>query len=225
MDAAAAQGWNVFFWAMDSQVPATIRNILYIAIFVAQFLCGLATVTSVSRMIFAFSRDGGLPASKALSRVDARHRTPVAAIWTGSILSVLFVWGTSLISFGETSAYAIVVSCTVIFLFFSFAIPIIAGLLAYGGAKWPKMGPWNMGRAAFMLAAILSALAMVLIFVLGVQPPNNSALYITLGFLVVSALVWILFERRRFAGPPVGEEIARRQASIRAAESAVGETD
>ena len=76
-----------------------------------------------------------------------------------------------------------------------------------------------------MLVAILSALAMVLIFVLGVQPPNNSALYITLGFLVVSALVWILFERRRFAGPPVGDEIARRQASIRAAESAVGEAD
>jgi amino acid transporter len=225
MDAAAAQGWNVFFWAMDSQVPATIRNILYIAIFLAQFLCGLATVTSVSRMIFAFSRDGGLPASKALSRVDARHRTPVAAIWTGSILSVLFVWGTSLISFGETSAYAIVVSCTVIFLFFSFAIPIIAGLFAYGGAKWPKMGPWNIGRGAFMLAAIFSSLAMVLIFVLGVQPPNNSALYITLGFLVVSALVWILFERRRFAGPPVGDEIKRRQTSIRAAESAVGETD
>ena len=30
-------------------------------IFIAQFLCGLATVTSASRMIFAFSRDGGLP--------------------------------------------------------------------------------------------------------------------------------------------------------------------
>jgi amino acid transporter len=224
MDAAAAQGWNVFFWAMDAQVPSAIRNILYAAIFVSQFLCGLATVTSVSRMIFAFSRDGGLPASKALAKVNPRFRTPVAAIWTGSVLSVLFVWGTSLISFGEASAYAVVVSCTVIFLFFSFAIPIAAGLFAYGGARWPRMGAWNIGRGAFTLAAVLSIAAMVLIFVLGVQPPNRNALYITLGFLVVAGVIWILFERRRFVGPPIGEEIARRQAAIKAAESAVGES-
>ncbi len=223
MDAAAAQGWNVFFWAMDAQIPPVIRNVLFAAILVAQFLCGLATVTSVSRMIFAFSRDGGLPASRALSKVSPRFRTPVAAIWTGSILSVLFVWGTSLVTFGESSAYSIVVSCTVIFLFFSFAIPIAAGLLTYGGAKWPKMGPWNIGRTAFAATAILSVLAMVLIFVLGVQPPNGYALYITLGFLIVAGLVWVLFERRRFAGPPIGDEIARRQATIQAAESAVGE--
>ncbi len=224
MNAAAAQGWNVFFWAMDTQVPGTLRTILFAAIFVAQFLCGLATVTSVSRMIFAFSRDGGLPASKALARVNPRFRTPVAAIWTGAVLSVLFVWGTSLISFGETSAYAIVVSCTVIFLFFSFAIPIVAGLLAYGGTKWPKMGPWNIGRGAFMVSGVLSVLAMALIFVLGVQPPNGNALYITLGFLAIAGIVWFAFERRRFTGPPIGDEIARRQAAIRAAETAVGET-
>ncbi len=42
-------------------------------------------------MIFAFSRDGGLPASKALAKVSPKFRTPVSAIWTGSILSVLFV--------------------------------------------------------------------------------------------------------------------------------------
>ena len=34
---------------------------MYLVIFIAQLLCGLATVTSASRMIFAFSRDGGLP--------------------------------------------------------------------------------------------------------------------------------------------------------------------
>ncbi|WP_414693186.1 amino acid permease, partial [Parvibaculum sp.] len=46
--------------------------------------CGLATVTSASRMIFAFSRDGGLPFSKLLAKVSPTRRTPVAAIWTGA---------------------------------------------------------------------------------------------------------------------------------------------
>ncbi|MGO8183211.1 amino acid permease, partial [Rhizobium leguminosarum] len=76
----------------------------------------------------AFSRDGGLPASKALSQVSPQYRTPVAAIWTGSLLSVLFVWGSSLATIGATPVYTIVVSCTVISLFFSFAIPITLGL-------------------------------------------------------------------------------------------------
>ncbi len=224
MDDAAKQGWNVFFWAMDARMPGVLKEILYFAIFISQFLCGLATVTSVSRMMFAFARDGGLPASSLLAKVSPTYRTPVAAIWTGSILAVLFVWGTSLVSIGGTSAYSIVVSCTVIFLFFSFAIPIVLGFFAFGTAKWPKMGPWNMGAPLFKLVAVLSAVAMALIFVLGIQPPNDWALYITVGFLVLAGVVWFAFEQRRFQGPPIGEEIAQRQAAIRAAEQAVGET-
>ena len=223
MDEAAKQGWNVFFWAMDTQVNATVKDILYFAILVSQWLCGLATVTSVSRMIFAFSRDGGLPASKALAKVSPAYRTPVAAIWTGSVLSVLFVWGSSLVTIGETPVYTIVVSCTVIFLFFSFAIPITLGLFAWGTSKWDKMGPWNLGEGVFKLFAVLTILAMILIFVLGVQPPNTPALYVTVGFLILTGIVWFGFERRRFKGPPIGDEVARRSAEIAAAEKAVGQ--
>ncbi len=225
MTAAAGQGWNVFFWAMSEQVHPVIRDILYLLIFISQWLCGLATVTSVSRMIFAFSRDGGLPASKVLAKVSPTYRTPVAAIWTGAILAVLFVWFTSLdfMKFGDTPVYTIVVSCTVIFLFFSFAIPITLGLFAWGTPKWQNMGPWNLGQGLFKLFAVLTVLAMILIFVLGIQPPNGPALYVTVGFLIVTAIVWFVFEQRRFKGPPIGEEVARRQAEIAAAEKAVGE--
>ncbi|KQS97845.1 MULTISPECIES: amino acid permease [unclassified Rhizobium] len=223
MDEAAKQGWNVFFWGMDSQVNPLVKDILYLAILVSQWLCGLATVTSVSRMIFAFSRDGGLPASKALAKVSPTYRTPVAAIWTGSILSVLFVWGSSLVTIGETPVYTIVVSCTVIFLFFSFAIPITLGLFAWGTSKWDKMGPWNLGEGVFKLFAVLTILAMILIFVLGVQPPNDPALYVTVGFLILTGIVWFGFEKRRFRGPPIGAEVERRAAEIAAAEKAVGQ--
>ncbi|AVA22145.1 amino acid permease [Rhizobium sp. LEGMi198b] len=224
MDDAAKQGWNVFFWAMDAQVNPIVKDILYLLIFISQWLCGLATVTSVSRMIFAFSRDGGLPASKALSKVSPTHRTPVSAIWTGSILSVLFVWGSSLVSIGDTPVYTIVVSCTVIFLFFSFAIPITLGLFAWGTSKWDKMGPWNLGEGLFKLFAVLSIIAMIVIFVLGIQPPNDWAGIITVGFFVLTAIVWFGFERRRFKGPPIGDAIAKRKAEIAAAEAAVGES-
>ena len=54
MDDAAKQGWNVFFWGFDERVSPGIKEFVYLVVFVAQLLCGLATVTSASRMIFAF---------------------------------------------------------------------------------------------------------------------------------------------------------------------------
>ncbi|MDW6025024.1 amino acid permease [Mesorhizobium sp. BAC0120] len=223
MDQAAAQGWNVFFWAFDQKVGSGIKELVYLVVLLAQLLCGLATVTSASRMIFAFSRDGGLPASTALSKVSPKYRTPVAAIWTSAVLSVLFVWGSSLVSVAGTSAYTIVVSCTVIFLFLSFTIPIVLGMMAWGTPKWDKMGPWNLGRGVYMLFGVLSVLSMILIFVIGIQPPNDWALYITVGFFILTAIVWFAMENGRFRGPPMGEIIAARQAAIAAAEKAVGE--
>ena len=64
---------------------------------------------------------------------------------------------------------------------------------------------------------------MILIFVIGIQPPNQWALYITVGFVVVTAVIWVAFENRRFQGPPIGDMIAKRKAVIEAAEKAVGE--
>jgi amino acid transporter len=223
MDDAAKQGWNVFFWAFDQRVNPAVKEIIYVAVFIAQLLCGLATVTSASRMIFAFSRDGGLPGSHALARVSRKYRTPVAAIWTAAVLAVLFVWGASLVSIAGTSAYTIVVSCTVIFLFISFTFPITLGLLAWGTPKWDRMGPWDLGRGVFTIFAVLSIVSMVLIFVIGIQPPNDWALYITVGFFILTAIVWFAFENKRFQGPPVGELIKKRQAEILAAEKAIGE--
>ena len=88
-------------------------KLVYLFILIAQFLCGLmATVTSASRMIFAFARDGGLPLiSEGVSKVSPKYRTPVAAIWTGALLEFLFVWMAPLVSIGGTSIYTIVVNC------------------------------------------------------------------------------------------------------------------
>jgi amino acid transporter len=138
----------------------------------------------------------------------------VAAIWTGATLAVVFT--------AYTSLYTTIVSVTVIFLFLSFTVPITLGLIAYK-KTWTKMGPWDIGNW-YRVFAVLSILSMILIFVAGIQPPNDKALWITLGFLLLTALVWFGFERRRFQGPPIGDEIAKREAAIRAAESAVGET-
>ena len=47
-------------------------------------------------------------------------------------------------------------------------------------------------------------------------------LHLSLIFLAVAmGLGWVLSERKRFKGPPIGEEIKRRQAEIAAREKAL----
>jgi amino acid transporter len=224
MNAGAASGWGVFFGTMSAIMPYWLTKVIYIAIFIAQFLCGLATVTSASRMIFAFSRDGGIPGgSKALASVHPKLRSPVTAIWTSAILEVLFVVLALKVKIGEASLYVTVVNATLIFLFLSFAIPIVLGFFAFGTSKWPAPGPWNLGAGFFKLLSLLTIVMMGIIIFVAIQPPNDAVGEITLGFIVLAIVIWFVFEQRRFKGPPIGAEVAKRQAEIAAAEKAVGE--
>lgn len=224
MAEAAKQGWGVFFLTINAIMPAWLVTVLYVAIFIAQFLCGLATVTSASRMIFAFSRDGGIPgASKALATVSPKYRTPVNAIWTAAVLESLFVFGALFISIGAASLYVTVVNATLIFLFLSFLLPIVLGAIAYGSSKWPAPGPWNIGAGMFKLMALLATIGMAIIIYIAIQPPNDKVLGVTLGFIVLSVIIWFAFENKRFQGPPIGDAIAKRKSEIAAAERAVGE--
>ncbi|MEY4871677.1 MAG: hypothetical protein RLZZ563_1007 [Pseudomonadota bacterium] len=224
MNAAAAQGWGMFFGTMDAILPAGLKTLLYLGIFIAQLICGLATVTSASRMLFAFSRDDGMPVgSKALASVSPKYRTPVTAIWTASILAVLYVLLAMSIKVGGTSIYVIVVNSTLVFLFLSFTVPLVAGFFAYGTAKWPNPGPWNLGGGLYRLVTLLAVVGMGVILFIAVAPPNERVLWVVLGFLALALVLWFAVENRRFKGPPVGDEVKRRAALIAAAEAAVGE--
>jgi amino acid transporter len=221
---AAGQGWGMFFATMDAILPAGLKTILYLGILITQLLCGLATVTSASRMLFAFSRDDGMPVgSKALATVSPKYRTPVNAIWTATVLCILYVIMAMMIKVGETSIYVIVVNSTLVFLFLSFTVPLVAGVFAYGTAKWPNPGPWAMSSGVYKLVTLLSVIGMAVILFIAVAPPNERVLYVVLGFIALALVFWVTVENRRFEGPPTGERIAARKAVIAAAEAAVGE--
>jgi amino acid transporter len=175
-------------------------------------------------MLFAFSRDDGMPiGSKTLASVSPKYRTPVAAIWTATVLCILYVVLAMSIKIAGTSIYVIVVNSTLVFLFLSFTVPLVAGMLAYGTAKWPTPGPWAMSEGVYKLVTVLAIVGMAVILFIAVAPPNERVLYVVLGFIVIALVVWVLVENRRFEGPPTGDKIAARKAAIAAAEAAVGE--
>src|SRR5262249_32421855 len=124
LEAAARQGPHVFFWVLEETMPAPLRLALLGGITLAQYLCGLATVTSASRMAYAFARDGGLPFSSWVRWVSPRYRTPPVAIWGVGVAAVLFtVWA---------PVYATITAVCTILLYLSYVLPTALGLIAYG---------------------------------------------------------------------------------------------
>ncbi len=191
---AAKQGGNVFPWLMDQVIPETWRRLLWIGIVVSNYLCGLACVTSTSRMIYAFARDGGLPASRTLRRVSPQHRTPVPAIWTTAALAIACTL--------YTPAYSTLTTACVIFLYLSYVMPGLAGIFSHG-KTWTKMGPFDLGATRFKIVSAVSVAGVLLLVWIGVQPPNEKALTVLVVTLALLAVAWWLGVRTRFAGPPV----------------------
>lgn len=185
------KGFDVVPWTLRSTLPKLAADALLGAILVTQFLCGLAALTSASRMTYAFARDGGLPGSTWLRRVNPRSQSPSVAVWISAIVSA----GLILVLRYETIA-----AIGTVFLYISYVLPVAAGFLAHGH-KWTRMGPWQLGAWYKPLAA-LSILGCLFLLVIGVQPPNQQALWIVGGTSVLQCLVWFAFERRRFQGPP-----------------------
>lgn len=199
---AAKQGWNVFFWVLEQRLPDYLRYPILGSVLLCQLLCGLATVTSASRMTFAFARDGGLPLSKTLAKVGAISKAPDVAIWVTAGTTSVFMAVATLTNIQGVSVYAVVVSCAVIFLFLAYAIPVILGGLALGGRLWPSPGKWSIGVVPFKILSATVAGLLLFILYLGVQPPNQWALTVLIATIALLSVLWVTVQKRTYKGPP-----------------------
>lgn len=215
MAATAKDGANAWFNLFNNlPAPQMLKDVIAISIVVANFICALAGLTSTSRMIFAFARDGGLPGSSLWRTVSPTWRTPVHAIWLGAVLAVAATL--------YSPAFAALAAGCALFLYVSYCMPILAGLLAEG-KTWKEFGPFRLGVWSKPLALISIAGVLVLMYA-GIQPPFDILINYAIGLLVLLVVLWFGLEQRRFKGPPIGAEIAARAAEIAAAERAVGES-
>jgi amino acid transporter len=112
--------------------------LLLIAV-IAQFFCGTASVTSASRMMFAFSRDGAIPGHRIWRRVSSR-RVPVYAVTAIAVLS----WALMIPTLANAAVgYLVGTSIAVIGLYIAFVLPIILRLRA--GDSF-EHGAWSLGH-------------------------------------------------------------------------------
>ena len=191
-----------FLSIMNGVLPRPLVVALVVAIVVAQYLCGLATVTSASRMAFAFARDGGLPFStcRALGLPQAALAGRRDLDGRGGV--VLFTI--------HTPVYATITAVCTIFLYISYVLPTALGAWAYG-RTWTAMGPWDLGRW-YRPLAMLSVVGCA-----GADRHRHAAAqrairWVVGGAALVLAAAWFGFARHRFPGPP---QVGTRRGTTR----------
>jgi amino acid transporter len=163
----------------------------------AMWFCGLSAVTWTSRVIYAFARDEGMPASGIWKRVSVSHRTPAPAIW----LSVAVAFAATI----SSGTYAVVTSISVIGLYISYIMPVFLAWRARDSAAAMPRGPWHLGR--FAPAINLMAMLWVVFITAILAIPDNMRAGKTVVVLMVALSAWyLLSERHRFRGPAFSRE-------------------
>ncbi|MCL2420080.1 MAG: amino acid permease, partial [Conexibacteraceae bacterium] len=179
---------------------------------VGQLFCGMACVTSCSRMTFAFSRDGAIPGHRLWRRLGS-NRTPTYAVAFAVVAAAIITIPAYFPNRGGYPvAFFAVTSITVIGLYIAYTIPVFLRW-RMGDAFQP--GSWTLGRKykwVNLIAVVWVALCVV-IFCLPTSPEGvffksgfswssvNYAPLVTIGVMVVVTTWYFASARKTFKGP------------------------
>jgi amino acid transporter len=155
-------------WIWTESMGENWSDALLFICVVAQFFCLTASVTSASRMMFAFSRDGAVPSSRVWRKV-ARNRVPRSAVWAivamSGLLMVPAIWN-YLVGYGVGTAIA------VIGLYIAFVLPVYLRFRLHDEFV---PGAWSLGRH-YKWIDIVSLLWVGLITILFIFPLYKAGL-------------------------------------------------
>ncbi|OQD86317.1 hypothetical protein PENANT_c008G01320 [Penicillium antarcticum] len=163
----------------------------------------ISVMTTSSRMIFAFARDGGLPASRFFATVHPTLKLPLNAL----MLSVVVVIAFGCIFLGSSSAFNAIISASVVALDLSYGIPIAINCLQ-GRRRIPER-KWKLPSAVGWFADIVSLSYISLTTVLFVFPPSSTVTGSSMNYciaafaviIIISVFQWIVDGRKNFTGP------------------------
>ncbi|ULQ53194.1 amino acid permease [Flavihumibacter fluvii] len=179
---------------------------------VGQFFCAIACLTSCSRMLFAFSRDGAVPGHQKWAKVN-NDQVPVNAVLfsalTGVLITLPALWKSPR---GIPSAFYAVVSIGVIGLYLAFLIPI---WLRWRHGNNFDQGEWNLGKNYrwMNLVAILEIVIVCVYFIMPFEPAaipgNKDFTWIAVNYapilvgitLIFLWMYWTFSARHWFKGP------------------------
>ena len=199
----------VFETSMESQWTKTI---LIIAV-IGQFFCGMSCMTSASRMMYAFSRDGAVPGWRIWSRVNERRIPFFAVMAVGVLALILTLPALKGNEDGVTVAFTAVVSIGVIGLYIAYVVPVF---LRWRMGDRFEPGPWNLGSKYKWMNLVAVAEVLIVVVIFFNLPFSSSGVpweddfdwslfnytpVVTGGVALAVGLWWVLSARKWFKGP------------------------
>ncbi len=175
-----------------------LGDILGAAIAIAMAFCGLSSVAAAGRMLFAFARDNGVPASGWLKKVSHRYRTPANSL----IGIVVVAWLFSVVAFivGTGVAIVIITAISTIFLYAAYGICIYLGTST---TEWLKERKWSLGRYSKPVAYLAIFWVIVLMFLFSWPTSGNISWPFMLAIVIFLLVYYYAWARKRFEGPRV----------------------
>jgi len=192
-------------------------HIIAIIIGVAMWLCGLSSITSMSRMWFAFARDGGMPGHSLIKQIHPKWRTPMWSIIITCILAVLLTM--------YSTVYSAIVAVSTTALYLAYGIPILLNVLnkmkKQGEYATPQTAPWSLKNWGTIINWLAIAW-IVFITLLFSIPPNELAGWSIIALGVFMVIYWQLDAKNRFKGPTKADEAELRRIEADMAAAAAG---
>jgi amino acid transporter len=214
-------------WIWANSMSQNWAEVLLFICVVAQFFCVTASVTSASRMMFAFSRDRAVPGHPLWRRV-ARNRVPVWSVlgiaFFAAVLMIPAIWNYFV-------GYAVGTAIAVIGLYIAFVIPVYLRLRK--GDSWDEPRAWSLGRhykwidtVSLIWVGLITVLFVIPLYKVGLpwedgfdwRFSNYTVLWFA-GIGLVFGGWWFLSARNWFKGPVrmgTDEELERLEAEQRA---------
>ncbi|CAO3695922.1 unnamed protein product [Umbelopsis ramanniana] len=175
--------------------------LVMVIIIVGVFFCSNAGTTANARLIYALSRDGALPFSGTLHKLDPNTQSPVIAVW--ALLFVAAILGLPYL--GSETAFVAITSVCTISLYITYGLPTLCLLLTRDTFV---PGPFNLGKYSQIngIIAIAWICFISVLFILPTEYPvtaanMNYAIAIFGALWVVVGIYWVVRGRYVFKGP------------------------
>jgi len=166
------------------------------AIAIAMSFCGLSSVASAGRMLYAFSRDDGLPGAGWLKKVSHRYRTPANAL-TAIVVGAFLLAMVAFLAGGGT-AIVIVTAISTIFLYAAYGICIYLGATT---KEWLDHRVWSLGRFSKPIAYVAIGWVVILMILFSFPTSGNISITFMLGVVLLLAIYYVAAARNSFKGP------------------------
>ena len=180
-------------------------SVLVVIVILTLLSAAIAEVATASRQLWSFARDGGVPCSAWVGRIQPNWNIPLNAVLISLTVTSLL----SLINIGSTAALNAILALTSVSLLTSYIIVISVVLLKRLRGEPLPHARWSLGKYGAVVN-ILALCYLFAIYVFAFFPPvshpdavsMNYAIVIFGGIITFAVVYYFIYGRKQYV-PPV----------------------